>query len=239
VLGLDFPGQRMLMSATWPAGMPPIRAELAVRERLEVPMVSVRLQGRDFQVLVDTGSSHSLGLSPELARSLQWKAEPRPGALVLALGDSGREYIGRLAGELHVGRVTQETPIADILAGTPSIGVGFLKSFCVVFDQNDDKIWLCSDSDDPVPAPAARSLGLSLLTDASGWRVAGTIPGSPAEGAGIASGDMVTEIEGEPAHRWTKDRIDGWTDTHERVVLRVARIDQSRDLVLPVWPLVP
>src|SRR6185295_6181921 len=99
----------------------------------------------------------------------------------------------------------QGNPIADILEGTPSIGVEFLKNFCVVFDQNLGKMWLCSGSDDPVPAPAARSLGLSLLTDAGGWRVAGTIPGSPAEGAGIAAGDMVTEIEGEPARGWTKD----------------------------------
>jgi hypothetical protein len=210
ILALDFPGRRLLMSADWPAGMPPIRAELAMREPTEVPLVSARMQGRDFEVVIDTGSNRGLGISPNLAQLTRWKAEPRPGPLVQVLGGTGREYIGRLAGELHLGLVTHH-----------------------------DKVWLCSDSADAVPAPTARSFGLSLRADAGGWRVAGIIPGSPAEGAGISKDDMVTEIEGEPARAWTRERIDGWTDTHEKVVLRVARSDQTRVLVLPVWRLVP
>jgi hypothetical protein len=239
ILALDFPGRRVLMSPNWPAGMPPVRAEMAMREPAEVPLVSARLQGRDFEIMIDSGSNHGLGISPDFAQSTQWKAEPRPGPLVQALGATGREYIGRLAGELHLDRVTQDNPIAAVVDGAPSLGVEFLKNFCVVFDQGHDKVWFCSDSDRAVPAPTVRSFGLSLRADAGGWRVAGTIPGSPAEGAAIAKGDLVTEIESEPASNWTKDRIDGWTDTHEKVVLRVARSDQCRELALPVWQLVP
>ena len=239
ILALDFPGRRVLMSPNWPAGIPPIRAELAMREPAEVPLVSARLQGRDFEVMIDSGSNHGLGISRDLAQLTQWKAEPRPGPLVQALGATGREYMGRLAGELHLGRVTQDNPITAVGDGPPSLGVEFLKNFCVVFDQSHDKVWFCADSDRAVPAPTARSFGLSLRADDGGWRVAGTIPGSPAEGAGIAKGDLVTEIENEPARNWTKDRIDGWTDTHEKVVLRVGRSDQFRELALPVWQLVP
>lgn len=239
ILGIDFPGRRLVLSKEWPDALPPVRAELAMRQPTNVPLVFSRLQGREIEVLVDTGSDQGLELPPDLAALVHWKAEPRPGPLVGALDDADREYVGRLSGELHLGPATQENPIAAIINGPANVGVGFLQSFCVVFDQGRDKMWLCAPSDDPVPAPTARSLGLSLLSDSDGWRVVGTIPGSPAEGAGITSGDVVTEIEGKPARAWTKDKIDRWTDTHEQVALRVARIDQSRALVLPVWSLVP
>ena len=239
VLSLDFPGKRMLMSTHWPSGLPPVRTELAVVEPMEVPRVVAQLQGRQIEMLIDTGANHGIGLPPELAGLTSWKAEPRPSPLVQAAGSRAREYIGRITGELRLGSVVEESPIIDVTNGSPSIGVGFLKGFCVVFDQSQNKMWLCSNSDAEVPAPAERSLGMSLLADTDGWRVAGTIPGSPAEEAGIVTGDVVTRIEGESARDWSRDRLENWTVSHDKVELSVASIDQSRELVLPVWSLVP
>ncbi len=239
VVAIDFPRRRLVFDPTWPKDLPPIRTELDVREVGEVPHVSVRLQGLDFDVLIDTGSNRGLLVSPELARRFSWKAEPRQGPLVNVIGETGRELVGRLAGEFHFNRISQIEPVAAITEGSPSVGGGFLQHFCVVFDQAHDKLWLCAPTDDPVPSPAERSLGLSLLADADGWRVAGTIPGSPAEGAGIASGDVVTEIEGKSAITWSRDQINGWTNEHDRIALGVVHNRNRRDLMLAVWPLVP
>lgn len=239
VVALDFPGQRLVLDTAFPKNLPPVRAELAVREIREVPLVTARLQGRDVEILVDTGSNAGLQIPRDLARGASWKAEPRAGPLVSVIGGTGRELLGRLAGEFHLDRVTQTEPVVAIAGGTASVGVAFLRHFCVVFDPSHDKLWLCASSDANVPAPPARSVGLSLLADEDGWRVAGTIPGSPAEGAGIAAGDLVTQIEGKPAAAWSRDQIDRWADQHSEIALRVARNSDHRDLSLSVWALVP
>jgi predicted aspartyl protease len=238
-VALDFPGRRLVLDAGWPKNLAPIRAELDVHEAHEVPFVTARLQGRNLDLMIDTGSNRGLLVTPEMAEPLTWKAEPRPGPLVSVIGQTAREYVGRAGGELHVEQVTQIEPIVAISDGEPSLGVEFLQRFCVVFDQAHDKMWLCAAGDDPVPSPAEHSLGLSLIQDGAGWRVAATIPGSPAEGVGIVSGDIVTRIEGKPATRWSRDQIDQWTDGHSQVALSIRHDRSSRDITLPVWALVP
>lgn len=239
IVALDFPGRRLVLSHDFPTTLPPIRAELAVREVREVPLVTARFAGEEFELAVDTGSNSGVVIPAALARTARWKAEPRIGRLVTALGESGREIVGRLSGEVHFGAVAQIEPVVGVSDGSASVGVGFLQHFCVVFDEAHDKLWLCGASTEPVPAPPTRTVGLSLLADAGGWRVAGTIPGSPAEGAGITAGDIVTLIEGRPAASWSRDQIDGWADQHSQLALHIVHDRDGRDLDLPVWALVP
>lgn len=239
LVGLDFPGHRVVLSAGWPENLPPVRAEFDVKEQDEVPTISARLQGHDIFFLVDTGATAGLSLPPALAASVQWKAEPRPGALVRVIGETSRELVGRLSGEFHLGRVAQETPVASILDGAPAIGVEILQRFCVVFDESHDKMWLCAATDETVAVRPVRSVGLCLFADRDGWRVVGTIPGGPAEGAGISPGDVVTRIEGQPAREWSRDKLDGWVDTHPELALSVSHAAASRDVVLAAWSLVP
>ncbi len=238
-VALDFPSHQLVLDSVWPTNLAPIRAELDVRETHEIPIVSGRLQGFDLDVSIDTGSNRGLQISPDVARPLSWKAEPRPGPLVNVIGETGREFMGRVGGEFHLNGVTQTEPIVAISEGAPSLGVEFLQHFCVVFDQSHDKMWLCAAKDELVPSPAERSLGLSLLVDDAGWRVAGTIPGSPAEGVGIVSGDVVTCIEGKPAGKWSRDQINALTLGHKQVALSFTHERSSRDVVLAVWSLVP
>jgi predicted aspartyl protease len=228
-----------VLSDDWPKNMPPVRAELAIVEQAEVPFVAVKLQGREFEVMIDTGANGRLHLPPEEAASLSWEAEPRPGMLLAVAGGTGREQIGRLSGALELGQVRQMKPVVDVSGGAPTIGVGLLRSFSLVFHEAEDKLWLCAYDDGPLPSPPERSVGLSLLADASGWRVAGIIPNSPAEEAAISVGDLVTQIEGRPAHNWTRDQIQNWIDTHGNLALRLSAGSGERDLDLRVWLLVP
>jgi predicted aspartyl protease len=236
---LDFPGEDLVLSSDWPRNLPPVRAELAIVEHAEVPYVAVTLQGRDFEMMVDTGSNGRLHLPPASVASLNWKIGPRPGLLLAVVGDVAREQVGRLSGTLELGQLRQVEPVVAISDGAPTIGTGLLRPLCLVFHEDEDKLWLCSAAEGPVPSPPELSVGLSMFADAGGWRVAGIIPNSPAEEAAISTGDLVTQIEGQPAHNWTREQIQSWIDTHATLALRLSAKSGERDVTLRVWSLVP
>jgi predicted aspartyl protease len=238
-LGLDFPNHRILLGNQWPANVPAIRAGLPVIEQAGTPFVQVQVQGRPVDVMIDTGANHALHLTSELASAFQWKVEPRAGSLVAAVGETGREWIGRLAGSLLLGGIEQVEPTAVISAGPPSLGLRSLQSFCVIFHQSENMVWFCGPGTAPLEPTAERSIGLSLYSDLGGWRVAGVIPGSPAEQAHVAAGSLVTQVQGRPAMSWTRDQMQQWIESHADVALVVASDAGERALTLPVWDLVP
>jgi predicted aspartyl protease len=236
---LDFPKQNLVLSNEWPKDIPPVRAELAITEHSEVPYIAVKVQGKEFDVMVDTGSNDRLHLDSQAVASLGWMTEPRPGFLLAVAGEVAREKVGRLSGELELGPVRQREPVVDISDGPPTVGVGLLHSFCLVFHEAEDKLWLCSAGVGFIRSPPERSVGLSMFADSSGWRVVAIIPNSPAEGAAVNAGDLVTEIEGQPARNWTRDQIQDWIETHATLAIKLSSKSGERDVNLPVWLLVP
>jgi predicted aspartyl protease len=238
-VGLDFPHRRLLLSESWPASLPPVRVQLPILTEGEVPFVSVRIQGRPLDVMIDTGSNNDFELPAKLADTLRWQNEPKPGSLVAVLGEVGRESIGRLAGNLRLGQVRQPGPATSISTGGPSIGVRLLENFCVLFHASENKMWLCSETAVPIPSPTQYTVGLSLISDPRGWRIAGVIPGSPAEQEHVNVGLLVTRIEGRPARSWSRDQIQAWIDSHKTMTFAVDDSTGERTLSLRVWSLVP
>lgn len=238
-LTLDFPHRRMLLSSEFPKNLPPIRSELALKEVDAVPFVTIDLQGRAFDAMIDSGSNGGLELDADHISSLDWKVPPRPTGLVAAVGGIGRSQTGRLNGIAKLGGVTQIEPIVGLTPGLGRIGTEFLESLCVVFSRSANKLWLCADSTAPIPSVAHRTVGLSILADSAGWRVVGTIPESPAEKAAVAPGDLIATIENVPAQRWSREDIQQWMDHHDALALGVSSRGGSRQLELPVWSPVP
>ena len=236
---LDFPHKSLVLSEGRPAGLPPVRAELDVIDEVEVPYIAVRLQGRTVDVMIDSGYNGRLHLPPEALAWLKWKVKPRPGYLLAVAGQVGRGLVGRLSGDLEMGPVRQADPVAEISPGPASVGMGLLDSFCLVFDESGEKLWLCSPRGGPLPSPPERSVGLSLLAESGGWWVAGVMPDSPAAKAGLKEGDLATEIEGRPARDWSREEIQDWINTHASLALRLSGPSGPRDVTLPVWSLVP
>jgi len=238
-MGLDYPGRRLLLGRGWPENLAPLRAELTVHEHAGVPFIDAGLQDRSFEVEIDSGSNGSLHLSTELAAVLSWKVEPRPGPLLEAIDEETRDHLGRLHGQLTLGSLVLPAPVASIGGSMPSIGYDVMGRFCIAFDQRADKVRFYSREAGPIASPSERSVGVSLKLDPAGWRIAGVIPGSPAEAARCAIGDVITRIEGKPARDWSRDQIHDWVETHDALTLRVATGGSSRDLKLRVWLLVP
>jgi len=239
-VALDFPRQRITLSTRWPDAVAPVVSERTIVQHAGVPFVTIRVQGKRVEVMIDTGSNEDLQLPSELSRDMRWKEKPRPGALVAVFDETDRESIGRLDGSLNWGGVRQAEPTTSVsMNGMPTIGLRFLRHFCVVFHEAEDRVWLCSADHDPVPSRAERSIGLSLVSVSAGWRVEGVIPGSPAEKASIRVGEIVTRIEGESSRTWTPDQLRAWITAHDSIALEVANGSVERKLDLPVWSLVP
>jgi predicted aspartyl protease len=236
---LDFPGQHLVLSKEWPKDVPAIRAELPIHENSDVPFIPVTVQGRELEVMIDTGASDRLHLPPEDTTGLVWKTEPRPGLLLAVAGEVGQEKEGRLSGLLAIGAVEQQDPVVGVSGGSPNLGIGLLHSFCLVFHEAEDKFWLCSDEAGLIPSPPDLTVGVSMFVERGGWRIAGVIPNSPAEQAAIVRGDLLTQIEGRPAAEWTRDQVQAWIDSHPTMSVRVASTAGERDLTLRVWALVP
>ena len=238
-LALDYPGRSLILSEDWPANLPPVRAEVAVKERSDVPFITAVLQRSPVDLLVDSGASDRIHLPPETAASLDWKVAPRPGLLIAVAGETAREQVGRLSGSFEIGAVRLAEPVVDISEGPANVGLGLLHAFCVVFHEAGDRMWLCAADAGPLPSPPERTIGISMVADSRGWRVVGIIPNSPAEQASVHKDDVITQIEGEPALRWPRDQLQAWMDTHEFVDLKVAAASAERELHLRVWALVP
>lgn len=238
-LGLDFQNQRILLGKQWPANAPAIRASLPVIERADVPFVQAQIQGKPVELMIDTGSNQALQLPNKLVSKLRWKVDPRAGSMVAVFGEVGREAIGRLAGNMSLGDLQQIEPTAIVSTGPPSLGLRSIERFCVIFSQSENRVWICSTSAEPILPTAERSIGLSLLSDQGGLRIAGVIPGSPAEDAHLATGALVTQIEHRPATSWSRDQMEQWINSHEDVALVVAEKTGERALRLRAWDLVP
>ena len=238
-LSLDVPNKRLLLSRDWPGGLPPVCTSLPVIEHGDVPFVNVEIQQKTVEVMVDTGANQALHLPPEIAAGLQWKTVPRIGELVAVVGEVAREQIGRLAGSLQLGSLQQVEPAAVISSGAPSLGLRSLENYCVVFHSPENRLWLCCSSAAPILPSPVRSVGLSLFSDQGGWRIAGVIPGSPAESAHLTPGELVTSLEGRPVTAWTRDQMNQWLDDHATLSLMVSDNSDSRRVTLPVWDLVP
>jgi len=158
---------------------------------------------------------------------------------VAVLGEVGREDIGRLAGSMSLGGLQQVEPIAIISPGPSSLGLRSLERFCVIFNQSENRVWLCGANAEPILPTAERSVGLSVYPDRGGLRIAGVIPGSPAEEAHLTAGSLVTQIEHRSATSWSRDKMEEWINSHADVALVVAEKSGERALTLRSWDLVP
>jgi predicted metalloprotease with PDZ domain len=159
--------------------------------------------------------------------------------MVAVVGEVGREQIGRLAGSLFLGAIQEVEPTAVVSSGPASLGLRSLERFCVIFHASENMVWLCGPDSAPIMPIAERSIGLSLYPDQGGLRIAGVIPGSPAEEANLGLGTLVTQIEHRPAASWTRDQMEQWINSRPDIALVVAGETGERTLKLHVWDLVP
>jgi hypothetical protein len=237
VLTLDYPRSRVLLQPARNAPLAP-GTIIGFDDARKTPLISVRLGDRTIVALIDSGSDAAFSLNP-VGVDPQFAFGPVTGATVGSLGIDRTQQIGRLAETLAIGDHGFHRPIVDLTDELSAIGGGMLKHFSVTFDQMHDRVTFHRESRLPIETPPRRHAGVSFNKTPAYWRVAGVVPKSPAEAAGVQSGDLVTRINGEPVARWDLPRYEQLIASASEIKLSFLNGNSETEKTVEVFALVP
>ncbi len=237
LLTLDYPGSRILLQPARNAPLVP-GTVIPFDDARKTPLVSVRIGDRSLVALIDSGSDAIFTLNP-IGVAPVFSHGPIVGATVGTMSGDRTQMIGRLGETLAIGDRVFHRPIVEITDELSAIGGGMLKHFSVSFDQQRDRGMFHRDSREPIVMPPQRSAGLSFSKTPAYWRVAGVVPTSSAERAGIQRGDLVTRINGEPVAKWDLRRFEQLVATMEEIAFTFLQGTTETERRVRVFELVP
>jgi len=176
-----------------------------------VPMVSGALDGFPGEFEIDTGSRGALTLMAPFASAhgLIDKYHATHSATVgYGVGGPSKALLAR-GGTLTLGSVTIDAPVAEITTDkggaaeaartAGNIGGDLLKRFTLTLDYAHQTLWLQPNALAATPEVFDRSgLWISRAGD-GGIAIADVATGSAAADAGLAVGDEIVSINGQPA----------------------------------------
>jgi len=240
VFTLDYPRSRLVISRPAPLTENPVFSGTTIKftNSQRTPFIPVRLGAENFIALLDSGNDGPLflnliGLHPTFSFG------PRPGVAVGTLTGCHTQEIGRLVQPLDIGPYRFEKPIADLTDQISSIGGEILRNFAVTFDQSRNQVTFYRDSALPIPAQTRRAAGLSFTKMPTYWRVAGVIPDSPADAAGVQTGDLVIRINGESVTDWNLRRYEAMVGRASEITFTFLNGTKETPVVVPTFELVP
>lgn len=237
IFTLDYPGSRLLIT---PAGTPPLLPGSTVEfdTASPLPLIPIEVADRTLLALVDSGSDGPLNLNPA-GLPLTYAVPPRPGATVNALVSDRIQEVARIHSELRIGDYVMPQPVVDMTDELSSLGGEVLQHFVLTFDQARGTVTFYRPSTAPIVSPVRRSAGLSFAKTPAYWRVAGVVPDSPAEAAGVEVGDLVVRIGGESVAAWDLGRYRNAVKTAPTLSFTFLEGQSERTVDLPVFDLVP
>lgn len=209
-LGLDYPGSQLVLAPPDDPAPPQGVAVTFDRSR-RTPLIEAQLGGRKLPLLIDSGSDGVLNLNPD-GLDPRYAAGPRPGVTVSTLTGDRQQEIGRLDADLALAGTTVTKPVVELTDQLSSVGGGILGHFRITFDQRRGLATFAAAAPGPIILGAQRSCGLSFRKTPAYWRVLSVVPGSPADEAGLESGDLVTRINGERVEKWDLRRFETQVD---------------------------
>ncbi len=206
VLTLDYPHESIVLRRSLPEeGLP---GEAILFDNFDkTPLIPIRLGDRQFAALIDSGSSQAIDINPT-ALSPKFSFGPVDGPVVSTLAGDRPSRVGRLQGVVRLGSFDIPAPVAELTDELSSLGGGILSHFTVTLDQENNEAFFQRDPADTLRVPPLRGTGMSFRKAPAYWKVVGILPGSPAAAGGVARGDLVSRIEGEPVANWDPSRFD-------------------------------
>lgn len=237
LLTLDYPRSRVVIHRV--KGAPQIPGTVvAFDDGRKTPLVPVKLGDRTLVALIDSGSDMAFSLNP-VGLDPKFAFGPTVGATVGTIAGDRTQQVGRLAETLTIGGQSFPQPIVDISDELSAIGSGVLKHFAVTFDQTNDRVTFFREATTAIVTPPQRSAGVSFNKTPAYWRVAGVVPNSPAEVAGVQSGDLVTRINGEPIARWDLKRYEQLVAAASEIAFTFLNGNTETERRVTVFELVP
>lgn len=176
-----------------------------------LPQVDGRFGDLPGRFDIDTGSRSELDLTTPFVEGAHLRARYPRGVLAITgwgVGGPVRSYVVRGA-LVTLGSVSVEKPVVSLStsrAGSFSdpnyegnVGSGLLKRFVVTFDYAHQRMYLTPLVPAPVDAGTFDRSGLWINLASDGFLVVDVAAGSPAEQAGLAVGDVIRALDGQPA----------------------------------------
>lgn len=242
LLTLDYPGKQIVLER---GALPDVdqRDVLVLTLNNYHPAIAVRLLGEPRLCELDSGSAFFLETNASAFTALPLAAPSRIVARINTISGDANARSARLKGTLTIGThvvddpvvMTQEQPVDDsLLEVVVRVGGPLLKHFVVTLDLASGKARFVAR--EPFAAEPVRTLGLSFLRDASGWYVAGALPGLPTYGVEV--GDRVVSVDGAPSMSLDAEAFyPSPTDLSRRMVL--TRADRTFEVTIATTVVVP
>jgi hypothetical protein len=176
-----------------------------------LPQVTGAIDGLPAVFDIDTGSRAEIDITaPTVARhGLRNKYTKGVSAITgWGVGGPGRSYVARLPSLSLRGM-----EVRDVVAGLSetkggsfsdanydgNIGSGLLKRFAVTFDYQHQTMYLQRISPPPADAGSFDRAGMWINAAQDAYEIKSIAADSPAAQAGLAEGDLITSLNGEPA----------------------------------------
>ncbi len=236
LLTLDYPGNQVVLRPT--SAHPEPGTVVPCDDARKTPLISVRLGERSLLALIDSGSDAAFSLNP-IGVSPRFAAGPTAGAVVGTIAGERQQRIGRLDETLALGDQIFEQPIVDLTDELSAIGGGILRHFAVTFDQSRDRVTFRREGRGAIATPAQRSAGVSFSKTPAYWRVAGVVPNSPAQAAGVERGDLIIRINGEPMAKWDLRRYEQLVASAGEILFTFLNGNNETETRVRIFDLVP
>jgi hypothetical protein len=161
---------------------------------------------------IDTGSRSEIDVTAPFVGAHNLQTRFTPGVITVTgwgVGGKVSSYVARVP-SLTLGDQTIDAPIADLdnakggAFSDPNmdgnIGGGVLQRFVVTLDYAHQTLWLKPLAPPPAEAGTFDRAGMWINAGPDGYVVVEVTPGGPADQSGVTVGDVITNLDGRPAH---------------------------------------
>lgn len=175
------------------------------------PEIAGSYDGIDGTFDIDTGDNGGLTLTAAFVTANKLRDRPdRHVDVISGFGVGGETYARIVRGsELVLGTVPVGHPVTELSSNTGgvfgagrfsgNIGIDVVKRFAMTLDYVHGRLYLAPRQGPVAGIDAYDRCGMALVPNAAGFEVYAVTPRGPAEGAGLAKGDIVTAVDGKPA----------------------------------------
>ena len=238
LLELDYPAREVRVEH----GRLPEADGRAILELLPglVPRIALEIGPGSQPVILDSGSGGGLDLD-RYPREVELLSPPAAELGAFTAGGLGplRE-VARLDIELLLGDEHVLRPVVCLTPGKARLGSELLRHFRWTFDGLGGRVKIERDAAGPVEVGPVRTSGLALGEREGKLVVWAVLPGSPAELAGVRTGDRVVALGGRPAAAFdTCDALRDWSEGAQELSARVERDGEVLELSWKVLVQVP
>jgi len=204
------------------------------RNRLTLP---VTINGRETWLNLDTGWGVGgiLELTAAHAAQVTWASAPKPTIATNAASGAIAEKIGRLGGDVKVGRYRFTEPIAGTNTGLGAdiLAAAGIANFTLTLDLRNMRVRLDRADADPIRSGPVYVSGFDCDLRGAPMRVLNVLPDSGADRAGLRAGDLLLKIDGRPA----RDGL--FAHNGGDFVVELSRDGLPMKLAFPMTTLVP